>query len=175
MQSGAMEKGIDAVAGMTGNPLNREGKYLTFGLGNEVYGVEILEVREIIGIMHITAVPQTPRFVKGVINLRGRVMPVVDLKLKFGMEPVVPTERTCIIVVEIEREAGQTLIGIMVDSISEVLKIKSGDIEDPFHYGDPLSSDYIPGIAKTAGGIKILLDINRVIGNEEIMLMERAA
>ena len=175
MQNVAMEKRVSEVARMMENPLNREGKYLTFGLGNEEYGLEILKVKEIIGIMHITTVPQTPRYVKGVINLRGKVIPVVDLKLKFGMEPMVPTERTCIIVVEIKREGGQTLIGIMVDSVSEVLNIKSSDIEDTPNFGSQLNTDYILGMAKTGGGIKILLDIDRVMSSEEILLMEQAA
>jgi purine-binding chemotaxis protein CheW len=175
MQNGVMEQRVSEVARMVENPLNRVGKYLTFGLGNEEYGLEISKVKEIIGIMHITTFPQTPRYVKGVINLRGKVIPVVDLKLKFGMGPMVPTEGTCIIVVAIESEAGQTLIGIMVDSISEVLNIKSSDIEDTPNFGSRLNTNYILGMAKTGGGVKILLDIDRVMSSGEILLMEQAA
>ena len=111
--------------------INREGKYLTFALADEEYGISILKVKEIIGMMPITTVPQTPEFVKGVINLRGKVISVMDLRLKFGMDEIEYTERTCIIVVEIAGASNNTiLIGIVVDSVSEVLNIKSDDTED---------------------------------------------
>ncbi len=143
----------------------REGKYLTFALANEEYGIGILKVKEIIGMMSITSVPQTPGFVKGVINLRGKVIPVVDLRLKFGMEEMEYTERTCIIVVEIAGEAGLVLIGIVVDAVSEVLNIKGEDIEDTPTFGTKLDTDYILGMAKMEGGVKILLDIDRVLSS----------
>ena len=150
----------------------REGKYLTFTLAGEEYGIGILKVKEIIGMMTITMVPQTPSFVKGVINLRGKVIPVVDLRLKFGMPAMDYTERTCIIVVEIGKNSGRLLIGIVVDSVSEVLNIKAGDIEDTPNFGSRLQTDYILGMAKTGGGIKILLDIDRVLaGDIEAMNM----
>jgi purine-binding chemotaxis protein CheW len=150
----------------------REGKYLTFTLAGEEYGIGILKVKEIIGMMTITMVPQTPSFVKGVINLRGKVIPVVDLRLKFGMPAMDYTERTCIIVVEIGKNSDRLLIGIVVDSVSEVLNIKEGDIEDTPNFGSRLQTDYILGMAKTGGGIKILLDIDRVLaGDLEAMNM----
>jgi purine-binding chemotaxis protein CheW len=154
---------------------NREEKYLTFSLAGEGYGIGILKVKEIIGMMPITTVPRTPGFVKGVINLRGKVIPVVDLRVKFGMEEIAYNERTCIIVVEIKRQAGSVLIGIGVDSVSEVLNIKGADIEDTPAFGPRLDTDYILGMAKIHGGVKILLDIDRVLGEEEVTLLNKAA
>lgn len=155
--------------------MDREGKYLTFTLDNEEYGIGILKIKEIIGMMPITTVPQTPTFVKGVINLRGKVIPVVDLRLRFGMNSLDYTERTCIIVVEITGQSETVLIGIVVDSVSEVLNINGQDIEDTPTFGADLNTDYILGMAKTEGGVKILLDIDQVLSNDEISLLERAA
>ena len=152
-----------AVKAMT----DREGKYLTFSLAGEEYGIGILKVKEIIGMMPITTVPRTPSYVKGVINLRGKVILVVDLRLKFGMEEMAYTERTCIIVVEIRGQGGSLLIGIVVDSVSEVLNIKGADIEETPTFGARLDTDYILGMAKMNGGVKILLDIDEVLGTEE--------
>jgi len=153
----------------------REGKYLTFTLADEEYGIGILKIKEIIGMMPITTVPQTPDFVKGVINLRGKVIPVMDLRLRFGIEAIEYTERTCIIVVEIEGESGTVLIGIVVDSVSEVLNIKGEEIEDTPTFGTKLNTDYILGMAKMEGGVKILLDIDRVLSREDISTLEKAA
>jgi purine-binding chemotaxis protein CheW len=153
----------------------REGKYLTFTLSNEEYGIGILKIKEIIGIMPITSVPQTPEFVKGVINLRGKAIPIIDLRLRFGMEAMDYTERTCIIVVEIDYEAGQTMIGVVVDSVSEVLNIKAEEIEDTPTLGAKLKTDYILGMAKIESGVKILLDINKVLTEEEFSLLESAS
>jgi len=148
----------------------REGKYLTFGLGSEEYGLEILKVKEIIGVMNITPVPQTPKYVKGVINLRGKVIPVIDLRLKFSMEAVEYNDRTCIIVVDIAGKAGKkTVMGIVVDSVSEVLNIRGEEIEDTPTFGVKLDTDYILGMAKIKGGVKILLDINKVLTTDVIM------
>jgi purine-binding chemotaxis protein CheW len=155
--------------------VNREGKYLTFSLAGEEYGIGILKVKEIIGMMPITMVPRTPPFVKGVINLRGKVIPVVDLRLKFGMEEMGYTERTCIIVVEIAGQGSSLLIGIVVDAVSEVLNIKGGDIEETPAFGAKLDTEYILGMAKMNGGVKILLDIDRVLKGEEKELLEEAA
>ena len=154
---------------------DREGKYLTFTLDDEEYGIGILKIKEIIGMMPITSVPRTPEFVKGVINLRGKVIPVVDLRLRFGMEAIDYTERTCIIVVEIVGQAETVQIGIVVDSVSEVLNIKGEDVEDTPAFGAKLDTDYILGMAKMQGGVKILLDIDRVLTSEEIVLLEKAA
>ena len=153
----------------------REGKYLTFTLADEEYGIGILKIKEIIGMMTVTTVPQTPEFVKGVINLRGKVIPVIDLRLRFGMESMDYTERTCIIVVEIDGTAGTVQIGIVVDSVSEVLNIKADEIEDTPTFGTRLNTDYILGMAKMEGSVKILLDINRVLKAEEVELLDQAA
>jgi purine-binding chemotaxis protein CheW len=152
----------------------REGKYLTFSLAEEEYGIGILKIKEIIGMLPITSVPQTPDFVKGVINLRGKVIPVIDLRLRFGMGEIDYTERTCIIVVEIDGQAGTVLIGIVVDSVSEVLNVKGEDVEDTPTFGTQLDTEYILGMAKMEGCVKILLDINRVLSGEELTVLEKA-
>lgn len=148
---------------------NREGKYLTFSLGAEEYGIGILKIKEIIGMMPITPVPRTPPFVKGVINLRGKVIPVIDLRVKFGMEDRAYTEKTCIIVVE-SKGQNSVLMGIVVDAVSEVLNIKAGEIEETPKFGTDLDLDYISGIAKINGSVKILLDIDKVINQEGMAL-----
>jgi len=145
----------------------REAKYLTFALAEEEYGIGILKVKEIIGMMPITSVPQTPQFVKGVINLRGKVIPVVDLRLKFGISEIEYTERTCIIVVEIAGENGDTQMGIVVDAVSEVLNIKASDVEETPTFGAALNTSFIMGMAKVEGNVKILLDIDKVLSKEE--------
>ena len=154
---------------------DREGKYLTFSLADEEYGIGILKIKEIIGMMPITSVPQTPEFVKGVINLRGKVIPVLDLRSRFGVEPMNYTERTCIIVVEIAGTAGNVMIGIVVDSVSEVMSIKAEAIEETPTFGTKLNTDYILGMAKIGKSVKILLDIDRVLGADDIMQLERKA
>ena len=153
----------------------REGKYLTFSLAGEEYGIGILKIKEIIGMMQITTVPQTPEFVKGVINLRGKVIPVIDLRLRFSMEESEYTERTCIIVVDLKSQAADILIGVVVDSVSEVLNIKANDIEDTPAFGTRLDTAYILGMAKMEGGVKILLDIDRVLSAEDMAVLEKAA
>ncbi len=163
-----MDQAVKAVA-------EREGKYLSLTLGDEVYGIGILKIKEIIGMMPITTVPQTPEFVKGVINLRGKVIPVTDLRLRFGMETIDYTERTCIIVVEIEVQSGTVMSGIVVDAVSEVLNIKAQEIEDTPTFGTELNTNYILGIAKDEGGVKILLDIDSVLKSEEVALLQDVA
>lgn len=154
---------------------DKEGKYLTFSLAGEEYGIGILKIKEIIGMMSVTTVPQSPKFVKGVINLRGKVIPVIDLRLRFGIDAIAYTERTCIIVVEIEGEAATIHIGIVVDSVSEVLNIKGEDIEEAPTFGTMLDTAYILGMAKMGRGVKILLDIDRVLSAQEVTLLEMAA
>jgi purine-binding chemotaxis protein CheW len=153
----------------------KEGKYLTFSLGGEEYGIGILEIKEIIGMMPITSVPQTPEFVKGVINLRGKVIPVTDLRMRFGIEKIDYTERTCIIVVEVEQSNTSVLIGVVVDAVSEVLNIKDADIEETPTFGAKLNTEYILGMAKMEGGVKILLDITQVLSGSEFELLKQAA
>jgi len=154
---------------------DREGKYLTFSMASEEYGIGILKIKEIIGMMSITTVPQTPEFIKGVINLRGKVIPVIDLRLRFGMTANDYTERTCIIVVEIPGLSGTVMIGIVVDSVSEVMSIKGDEIEETPTFGTKLNTDYILGMAKMDGGVKILLDIDRVLSRDEMTMLEEAA
>ena len=144
-----------------------EGKYLTFILNNEEYGLEILKVREIIGVMDITPVPQTPPFIKGIINLRGKVIPVVDLRLKFVMPEIEYTKETCIIVVDISNR----LMGIIVDTVSEVLDIAAKDIEPTPSLGSDIKTDFILGMGKIKGKVKILLDIDRVLTLDELALI----
>ncbi len=153
----------------------KTGKYLTFFLEKEEYGIGILKVKEIIGMMPITSVPRTPGYVKGVINLRGKVIPVIDLRMKFDMEPIEYSERTCIIVVEIDSEESTVLIGIVVDAVSEVLNIKENEIEDTPTFGTRLNTEYILGMAKKEDGVKILLNIDKVLSREEIAILEQTA
>ena len=150
----------------------REAKYLTFSLAGEEYGIGILKIKEIIGLMSITTVPRTPPYVKGVINLRGKVIPVIDLRLRFRLDEHDYNERTCIIVVETSGRSGTILMGIVVDSVSEVLNIKPEDIEDTPAFGAQLDTDYILGIGKIDGGVKILLDIDRVLTEQGATLLE---
>jgi purine-binding chemotaxis protein CheW len=157
------------------NIADREGKYLTFSLAAEEYGIGILKVKEIIGMMVITTMPQSPVYVKGVINLRGKVIPVVDLRLKFGLEEAEYTDRTCIIVVEIKTDTGNVRMGIVVDAVSEVLNVKEADIEDTPTFGIAMRTDYILGMAKAGGGVKILLDIEKVVTARETAIMCEAA
>lgn len=146
--------------------LEKEGKYLTFALAQEEYGLEILKVREIIGYIDVTAVPQTPHYVKGVINLRGQVIPVIDLRTKFGMETADVTDETCIIVVEITRAARTFSTGIIVDHVQEVLDVRGQDIEEPPQFGAAVNTDFILGMGKVDDSVKILLDIDKVLDGD---------
>lgn len=145
------------------------GKYLTFALGKEGYGLEILKVREIIGFMEITAVPRTPAHVKGVINLRGQVISVIDLRSKFGMEAAAKTDETCIIVVDVSQGGRKINTGIIVDKVSEVQNIAEENIEPPPAFGASVSTDFILGMGKVGQAVKILLDIDRVLGREDVI------
>lgn len=146
----------------------RAGKYLTFNLCSEEYGIEILKVREIIGLMDITSVPRTPDNIRGVINLRGKVISVVDLRTKFGLESTEDTEETCIIVMDVSRNGDKIQIGILVDSVSEVLDIIQEDIADTPSFGSDLNTDFILGMAKSKGSVKILLNIDMVLSAAEL-------
>jgi purine-binding chemotaxis protein CheW len=141
----------------------RAGKYLAFQLASEEFAVQVLHLREITGVQEITAAPQMPIHVKGVLNLRGKIIPVVDLRVKFGMQELEYTQRTCIIVVQIEGQAGRISGGIIVDGITEVLSLQSADIEDTPDFGMGATTPYILGVAKIKGKVKILLDIDKVI------------
>jgi len=148
-----------------------DGKFLTFILGNEVYGIEILKAREIIGLMDITTVPQTPEYMKGVINLRGKVIPVIDLRLKFGMPEEEHTQETCVIVVEVNN----TSLGIIVDSVSEVSDINGGEIEDAPSFGHGIDTSFIMALGKVKDKIIILLDIEAVLSSEELEMVGELA
>ncbi len=153
----------------------KAGKYLTFKLADEDYGISLLKVREIIGMMPITSVPQTPPFVRGVINLRGKVIPVTDLRLRFGMPEIDYTDRTCIIVVEVEGQVGTVQMGIVVDAVNEVLPVKSEEIEDAPEFGARVDTRHILGMASIESAVKILLDIDKVLRAEEVAQMKTAA
>ena len=146
----------------------RSGKYLTFQLGKEEFGIRVLKVREIMGIQEITAVPQTPPHVKGVINLRGKVVPVIDLRLKFGLSAADYTQCTCIVVTQVKGESGTILMGVIVDGVSEVLNLASSDIEDTPDFGEEMTANYLLGLAKVKGKVKILLDIDRVLSAQDL-------
>ncbi|MBI5266846.1 MAG: purine-binding chemotaxis protein CheW [candidate division Zixibacteria bacterium] len=146
----------------------RAGKYLTFRLAAEEYGLKILKVREIIGLMPITKMPEAPACIRGIINLRGRVIPVLERRARFGMAPTPDNEETCIIVVDLSSNGRTTLMGILVDAVSEVLDIKADEIQDSPALGGDVSLDFILGIGKVKGGVKILLDIDKVITTESV-------
>jgi purine-binding chemotaxis protein CheW len=148
-----------------------EGKFLTFVLGKEIYGFEILKVREIIGLMDITSVPQTPEYMKGVINLRGKVIPVIDLRLKFSMQEEEHTQETCVIVVEVDN----TSIGIIVDNVSEVSDISGDAIEEAPSFGQGIDTSFITGLGKVKDKIIILLDIETVLSSEELEMVGELA
>lgn len=148
----------------TSDTNDRGGKFLTFFLADEEYGLEILKVREIIGMMDITPVPRTPDFLRGVVNLRGKVIPVVELRRKFGMEVIETTAETCIIVVQ----AQESEMGIVVDRVSEVLDIATADIQDPPTFGTTVDTEYLLGIGKPDGKVKLLLAIAKVLSPTEL-------
>jgi len=145
-----------------------EGKYLTFALGQEQYGIGILKVREIIGYVPITPMPRTPAYIKGVINLRGQVIPVLDLRLRFEMPAAEVTDQTCIIVVEVSLNNRMHHAGLIVDRVQEVLYVEGKDIEQTPQLGAVVRADFILGIGKADNGIKVLLDIGRVVQSDAV-------
>jgi purine-binding chemotaxis protein CheW len=149
-------------------------KYLTFALGSEVYGLDILRVQEIIGIMPITRVPQTPSFVRGVINLRGRVIPVVDLRVKFDTGSAQDTDRTCIVVVQVSGKTS-SVMGVVVDEVSEVVDIASSQIEATPEFGAGIETDFVRGVGKIGDTVVMLLDIDKVLSASEIRVLKKAA
>lgn len=153
----------------------REGKYLTFTLAEEEFGIRIIKVREIIGMMQCTPIPRVPDFIKGVINLRGKVIPVLDLRLKFNMEAITYDQRTCIVVVEVQVPNRVIPMGVVVDAVNEVVNIKEEDVEDSPDFGTSVDTDYIMGMAKTEDDVKILLDIDRVLTATDMATLVEAA
>ncbi len=154
---------------------SKAGKYLTFKLADEDYGISLLKVREIIGMMPITSVPRTPEFVKGVINLRGKVIPVTDLRRRFDMPEIDYNDRTCIIVVEVSGQESTVQMGIVVDAVTEVLAVQEPEIAPAPEFGASVDTRYILGMANMEGAVKILLDIDRVLTEEAIDALTDAA
>ena len=148
---------------------NLAGKYLTFTLHQESYGIDVLKIREIIRLTNITAVPQMPAYVRGVINLRGKIIPIMDLRLRFGFPDAQSTEQTCIIVVQVKLPDGKsTQMGLVVDGVEEVANIACSDIEETPDFGGQIATDYIVGMAKIKGAVKTLLNIDHVLSSETI-------
>ncbi len=150
----------------------RAGKYLTFQLASEEFGIRVLKVREIMGVQEITAVPRTPAHVKGVINLRGKVIPVIDLRLKFGLPPEEYTQRTCIIVTQVQNDGCALQMGVVVDGVSEVLNLTGQEVEDTPDFGDSSATQYLLGMAKVKGKVKILIDIDKVLSAQDIQKLD---
>ncbi len=151
------------------------GKYLTFKLDKEEYALDIMKVQEIIGLMPITVVPRVPEYVRGVINLRSRIIPTVDLRRKFGLAEVEDTDRTCIIVVEVESPRGKVNMGILVDQVAEVLDINAQEIDQAPDFGTSLDTAFILAIGVVKGEVKILLDVDKVLTTEEVRAVETIA
>jgi purine-binding chemotaxis protein CheW len=148
------------------------GKYLTFRLADEEYGLEIMKVQEIIGLMPITQLPRVPEYVRGIINLRGHVTPTIDLRTKFGLPRIPDTEKTCIIVVEVAASRGKAKIGIVVDEVAEVLDFRAEEIELAPEFGTSLNVDFMLGLGVIKGAVKILLDVEKVLTFEEVRMVQ---
>ncbi len=150
-------------------------QYLTFSLSKEMFAVGIRRVREIIEYDNVTTVPMMPRFVKGVINLRGSVVPVIDLSARFGREVSEIHRRTCIVIVEVEHEGVEQELGVVVDAVSEVLEISQAEIEPPPAFGANIRADFISGMGKVNGRFVILLNVDRVLAVEEMAMLTELA
>lgn len=158
------------------------GKYLTFQLGKEAYGIGIMKVQEIVGVMPVTRMPKLPHFVRGLVNLRGKVIPVFDLRLKFGLEKKEDTDRTCIIVVRLSLDgnrpdAAEVTLGIIVDEVSEVVNVPAEAIEPPPAFGASVDVSFLLGVGKMGAKVVMLLDADRILPREELqsVTMEAAA
>lgn len=151
---------------------NNGGKYLTFVLAKEEYGIPILKVREIIKLLEITSIPRTPGYIKGVINLRGKIIPIMDLRLKFGLEEKEYNERTCIVVVEVTLNETRKLMGLIVDTVSEVANLTTDQIEPPPEYGYQNNQGFLIGVGKVKERVILLLDIERILSREESILLK---
>lgn len=152
--------------------MSETNQYLTFKLGEEVFGLDVIQIKEILEYIKITKIPQTPDFMCGVINLRGSVVPVIDMKQKFGMGQIERTVNTCIIVVEIEIEEEKTFLGALVDSVQEVFELEASDIEPAPKIGTRLKNEFIKGMGKKSDRFIILLDINKVLSISELELLQ---
>ncbi|HTV03600.1 MAG TPA: chemotaxis protein CheW [Luteitalea sp.] len=154
---------------------NLAGKYLTFALSREEYGLPVLKVREIIKMMDITAVPQVPAAIRGVMNLRGKVIPVIDLRIRFGLPAQEDTDRSSIIVVDLLAGGDRVLMGVVVDAVRDVLNITEQEIQDPPQFGTEVATDFMTGLAKVKGTVKILLDLDVLFRDDAAAMVERAA
>ncbi|MBU1101820.1 MAG: chemotaxis protein CheW [Bacteroidetes bacterium] len=157
---------------MAGSVINETRQYLTFKLNDEVFGVDVAQVREILDSINITKVPQTPEFMRGVINLRGSVVTVIDMNMKFGLTVTEKTVNTCIVVVEVAIEGETTIIGALVDSVQEVFEIEPQNIEPAPKIGTKLNTEFIKGMGKKDEKFIILLDIDKVFSSEELELVQ---
>jgi purine-binding chemotaxis protein CheW len=173
-QANIEERKIRASEAERGGTKANPGKYITFSLAGENYGLYILSVKEIIGMMNITRVPRTPDFVRGVINLRGKVHPVIDLRKRFGLEPKEDDARTPIIIVEINHSNGLQHLGIVVDSVSEVINVEKDDIENTPSFGVDLETDFILGLAKIENKVITLLDIDQILTSRQLVMLQDA-
>jgi len=152
------------------------GKYLTFELAEEHYGLEILRVQEIVGLLPVTRVPRMPEFVAGVVNLRGRIIPVVDLRMSFGLAPANELERTCIVVVRVQHESGSaSVMGAIVDEVSDVIALTAEQIEPTPEFGAVVDTSFIKGVGRSEDRVVLLLDIDRVWSGSEMEIVRRAA
>jgi purine-binding chemotaxis protein CheW len=158
--------------GATG--VERGSQYLTFRLGEEVFALDIAQVREVLDYTPITRVPRMPEFMRGVINLRGSVVPVVDLRQKFGMSVTERTVNTCIVIAEVTIEGERTLLGALADSVQEVIDLEPGQIEPPPRIGASVRTEFIRGMGKRDGGFVIILDVDRVFSAGELSLVQEA-
>ncbi|MBZ2179820.1 MAG: chemotaxis protein CheW [Acidobacteriota bacterium] len=142
--------------------------YLTFKLGAEVFALEVKKVREVLDFTTITKIPRTPEFLRGVINLRGSVVPVVDLRLGFGLDSVEPTVNTCIIVVEVVMAQETIIVGALADAVEEVIDIDASDIQPPPRLGSAIQTDFIQGMGKRENGFLMILNIDRIFSTGEV-------
>jgi purine-binding chemotaxis protein CheW len=149
------------------------GKFLTFVLGQEIYGLPIKKAKEIIGMMEVTHIPKTQNYIKGVINLRGKIIPIVDLRLRFGMAEKEYTERTCVIVIEVNAHESQRLVGIAVDTVSEVVNIQKGEIEPPPEYDAQIEGNFLTGLGKIKDKVILILDIDKILNREELAQLKQ--
>ena len=148
-------------------------QYLTFLLADEMFAIGILSIREIIEYGVVTDVPMTPPFIRGVLNLRGAVVPVIDLALRFGRPAQENTKRTCIVIVEIEAANGSQQMGVVVDAVNEVLEIPASEVEPPPEFGARIRNDFIKGMGKIDGKFVIVLDLNRVMSIDEVAVVAK--
>ena len=158
---------------MSGNQISETTQLLTFTLGEEVFAVDIAQVREVLEYSEMTKVPRTPEYMRGVINLRGHVVPVVDMRLKFGMNASEITVNTCVIIVEVSMGEDSSVLGAMVDSVKEVLTIEPQNVEPPPRMGTRLNTNFIRGMGKQEDGFVIILDADRVFSSDELTMLQQ--